>query len=100
VTALQSHTELEGLQYLEDSDKSLLSLQRYSNVGDMFIKYNVALPSSAAVERLFSVGGMVGTAKRNRLKPALFESLLLQRVNSMNSMITHWQSHAAVSVPS
>jgi hypothetical protein len=48
----------------------------------IFRKYNVALPSSAAVERLFSIGGMIGSAKRNRLRPALFESLLLQRVNS------------------
>jgi hypothetical protein len=86
-TAMQSHAELEGLQYLKDNDKTLNSLQRYPAVREMFIKYNVALPSSAAVERLFSIGGMLGTAKRNRLKPALFESLLLQRVNSMNSMI-------------
>ena len=57
------------------------TLKQYPYVRDLFIKYNVALPSSAAVERLFSIAGMVATAKRNRLRPALFESLL-QRVNN------------------
>ena len=57
-------------------------LKQYPYVRDLFIKYNVALPSSAAVERLFSIAGMVATAKRNRLRPVLFESLLLQRVNN------------------
>ena len=54
---LESHTELEGLQYLEDTDKTLSSLRRYPRVSEVFKKYrpNVALPLSAAVERLFSV---------------------------------------------
>jgi len=79
---LQSRGEIQGLQYLDDSDKTLQSLKQYPYVRELFIKYNVALPSSAAVERLFSIAGMVATAKRNRLRPALFESLLLQRVNN------------------
>ena len=79
---LQSRGEIQGLQYLDDSDKTLQSLKQYPYVRDLFIKYNVALPSSAAVERLFSIAGMVATAKRNRLRPALFESLLLQRINN------------------
>lgn len=79
--SLQSRGEIQGLQYLEDRDKTLHSLNRYPEVRDLFIKYNVALPSSAAVERLFSVAGMIATVKRNRLRPSLFESLLLQRVN-------------------
>ena len=78
---LQSRGEIQGLQYLDDSDKTLQSLKQYPYVRDLFIKYNVALPSSAAVERLFSIAGMVATAKRNRLRPALSESLLLQRAN-------------------
>lgn len=84
--SLQSRGEIQGLQYLDDSDKTLQSLKQYPLVRDLFIKYNVALPSSAAVERLFSIAGMVATAKRNRLRPALFESLLLQRVNYANKL--------------
>ena len=79
---LQSRGEIQGLQYLDDSDKTLQSLKHYPYVRDLFIKYNVALPSSAAVERLFSIAGMVATAKRNRLRPALFGSLLLQRIKN------------------
>lgn len=81
-TSLHSQAELQGLQYLEDSDRALSMLDRYPLVRNMFRKFNVGLPSSAAVERLFSVGGMICTAKRNRLSPQLFEKLLLQRVNN------------------
>ena len=80
-TTLQSQAELQGLQYLEDSDRTLSSLSRYPVIRKLFRQCNVALPSSAAVERLFSVAGMICTAKRNRLKPQLFEKLLLQRQN-------------------
>ena len=81
-TTLHSQAELQGLQYLEDSDRALSMLGRYPLVRSMFRKFNVGLPSSAAVERLFSVGGMICTVKRNRLSPQLFEKLLLQCVNN------------------
>ena len=84
--SLQSQVELKGLQYLDAGDRTLSSLSQYPRVPAMFMKYNVALPSSAPVERLFSVGGMICTAKRNRLRPELFEKLLLQRVNNMAKM--------------
>ena len=79
---IHSQAELQALQYLDDPDRTLDSLSRYPLVRNMFRKFNVGLPSSASVERLFSIGGMIGTAKRNRLQPALFEKLLLQRVNN------------------
>jgi hypothetical protein len=81
-----SRAELEARQYLDDTDTSLQSLIRYQTVRNLFVKYNVALPSSAAVERLFSVAGMIATVKRNRLRSSLFESLLLQRINNMSSI--------------
>lgn len=79
---IHSQAELQALQYLEDIDRTLGSLTRYPLIHTMFRKFNVGLPSSASVERLFSIGGMICTAKRNRLQPALFEKLLLQRVNN------------------
>lgn len=76
------HSQAELQQFLEDTDRTLGSLTRYPLVRAIFRKFNVGLPSSASVERLFSIGGMICTAKRNRLQPALFEKLLLQRVNN------------------
>ena len=69
--------ELQALQYLDDGDRTLQCLVKFPAIREVFRKYNVALPSSAAVERLFSVAGVIGTAKRNRLRPQLFEKLLL-----------------------
>jgi len=55
-TTLQSQAELQGLQYLEDSDRTLSSLERYPLVRyrPMFRKFHGGLPSSAAVKRFFS----------------------------------------------
>lgn len=48
---------------------------------DMFIKYNTALPSSAAVERLFSVAGDILRPKRASLTACNFEQLVFLRGN-------------------
>jgi len=38
------------------------------------MRYNTPIPSSAPVERLFSVAGLVQTAKRNRMSDHMFEN--------------------------
>jgi hypothetical protein len=48
---------------------------------DLFIKYNTPLPSSAAVERLFSMGSDILRAKRSSLTADNFEKLLFIRGN-------------------
>jgi len=54
----------------------------YSNVCSMFLKYNTSLPLSAPVERLFSVGGLILTPRRNKLSDAAFQQLLMLKTNS------------------
>ncbi|KAK4017509.1 hypothetical protein OUZ56_032922 [Daphnia magna] len=48
----------------------------------LFIQLNTGLPSSAAVERLFSLGGRVLTPMRTQLSDQRFESLVFLRANS------------------
>lgn len=70
----------EVLDYMR-SGSELEVLNRFPRVKAVFMKYNTATPSSAPVERLFSLGGLVLTPKRNRLSDDRFERLLLMRYN-------------------
>jgi len=70
--------ELEAAWYLSDA-KTLECLHKYPTIKKLFLKYNTMLPSSAPVERLFSMGNLVLTPKRNRITDARFEKLQLLR---------------------
>jgi hypothetical protein len=58
-----------------------LNSNAYYIVKKMFIRFNTAIPSSAAVERLFSIAGLIETSRRNRLSDAMFEKLTLIKLN-------------------
>jgi len=66
----------------------LVSVSNQFNFMFFFRRFNVALPSSASVERLFSQGGLIYTPKRTNLTDAHFEMLLFLKVN--NSAFTTW----------
>jgi hypothetical protein len=46
----------------------------------MFIRYDTAIPSSASVERLFSIAGLFETPRRIKLSEAMFEKLTLLKL--------------------
>ncbi|KAI4827570.1 hypothetical protein KUCAC02_030958 [Chaenocephalus aceratus] len=77
----------EVRKYLEGTNKKLGALEDFPTVKQVFIKYNTTLPSSAAVERLFSYGGNLFTPQRNRMTDEHFELVLLLRYNSKISTV-------------
>lgn len=56
-------------------------LNQFPNLKKMYMKYNTPTPSSAPVERLFSLVGSALSPQRNRLSDRRFEQLLLMRYN-------------------
>ena len=48
-------------QYLNDKDKQLATLNRHTEIKQLFLRYNSTLPSSKPVERLFSAGALILT---------------------------------------
>lgn len=77
-----AHDEVK--KYLEDSDINVKSLQAFPIIKKLFMKYNTTLPSSAPVERLFSHGGNLSMASRNRMRDDHMEQVLLLRYNEQH----------------
>jgi len=74
------NTTQEVDNYLVDSADSVASLDAYLHIRRMYIALNTGLPSSAAVERLFSLGGRVLSPMRSRLSSMHFEMMTFLRL--------------------
>lgn len=61
--------------------KNLDSLTETPTIKKVFVKFNTPLPSSAAVERVFSVGSAVLTKKRGKMTDENFENVLMLKCN-------------------
>lgn len=73
--------ETEVMEYLKSAGSELGVLSQFPRVKAISLRYNTATPSSAPVERLFSLGNLVLTPRRNRLSSKRFERLTLMRYN-------------------
>ncbi|RXN22452.1 zinc finger BED domain-containing 1-like protein [Labeo rohita] len=78
-----STAESEVTDYFKSGAQEIDSLNGFALIKKISLRYNAATPSSAPVERLFSLGKLVITPKRNRLSDQKFEKLLVLRYN-------HW----------
>ena len=77
----KSKIKIEVLKYFEDPRTNLEMLNDYPAVKKLFFKYNTTLPSSAAVERLFSFATIINVPKRHKLSDENFEHLVLLKGN-------------------
>ncbi|KAL4001427.1 interleukin 8 [Sarotherodon galilaeus] len=74
--------ETEVMEYLKYAGSELGVLSQFPRIKAISLRYNTATPSSAPVERLFSLGNLVFTPRRNRLSSERFERLTLMRYNN------------------
>jgi hAT family C-terminal dimerisation region len=69
----------ELAQYLSSAITTTDCLQLYPAVGQAYVKANSTLPSSAAVERLFSAAGQILCSRRCKLSDDMCDMLLFLR---------------------
>lgn len=62
--------------------KKLDTLTFTPTLKKVFIKYNTPLPSSAPIERVFSVGGTILSKKRGKMSDDYFEKTMLLKSNA------------------
>jgi len=69
----------DASKYLSDASDSISSLSQFPRIKQLYIELNSSLPASAAVERLFSLGGKVFSPLRTRMTSEHFEMMVFLR---------------------
>ena len=67
--------------YFNDACTDITCLEKYPTIKEVFMQYDTPLPSSAAVERLFSLASKVYAPRRNRFSDSVFEKLVILNAN-------------------
>lgn len=80
--SLEKSIEEEILRYLCDVRIELEMLNDFPMIKRIYLKHNTTLPSSAAVERIFSQSKLIFTHLRNRILGTNFEKALMLKINS------------------
>jgi hypothetical protein len=76
----ESNSVLEEIdRYFASTDGTLESLRVYPRLAKTFLKYNSSVPSSAAVERLFSCAGQILVPRRCKVGDKMFDKLVFLR---------------------
>ncbi|XP_028969080.1 uncharacterized protein LOC114828591 [Galendromus occidentalis] len=71
--------EVAMQNYLGDARTALVMLEKHPLIAPIFRQYNTQPPSSAEVERLFSLATMINAPRANRLSDARFEQRVVLR---------------------
>lgn len=70
--------------YLADQDRDVSMLNRYPEIKRVFQKYNTPLPSSGAIERMFSFGTMTNLPNSQTLSDEMFEKRMVLKSNYLS----------------
>lgn len=73
--------EDELLSYVADNNITVANLNKYQRIYELFIKYNTPITSSAPVERVFSLAGILNNPRRNATSDTHFEQLLILKTS-------------------
>ena len=73
--SISSAADLETLQYLNNKETRLNSLNVYPTIKKIFLKYNIT--PVYRVPPLFSFGGMIMRPRRRKMSDKIFEELVL-----------------------
>ena len=76
------HQIIDLFLYKSDVIKAVQDFDKNPPLKELHVKYNTLLPSSASVERLFSIAGNIFQKNRSKLTDMHFEQQLLSKMNT------------------